>query len=485
MIPMSLADLAAVVGGVIRGAPGAVLVDGPVTTDSREVGPGALFVARAGEHADGHDFVTSAAEQGAVAALVEREVPGLPCVVVDDTERAFGRLARAVVDGVPGLIVVGVTGSSGKTTTKDLLGAVLQSAAPTVAPIGSYNSEVGVPLTVCRVRPETRYLVAEMGARGVGHIAYLTEIAPPQVGVVLNVGSAHLGEFGSREAIGRAKSELVAALPADGLAVLNADDEIVRGMAAVTAARVVLVGEHADADLRAAEVDLDRGGRARFLVTDGERRRRVHLPFAGRHQVNNALSVLAVALEVGISLDDACAALESATLASRWRMEVTERTDGVTVVNDAYNANPESMAAALAALQRMGQGRRSWAVLGTMLELGAESDALHAAVGSAAVGYGVDELVVVGATAAPIADGAMARSGSVAPIGGVTLAPTGSSPAASGVTRVRAVADVEVAEILLRAELTAGDVVLFKSSRDAGLRWLGDRLTEMTVEDPT
>ncbi|MGL4178336.1 MAG: UDP-N-acetylmuramoyl-tripeptide--D-alanyl-D-alanine ligase, partial [Dermatophilaceae bacterium] len=458
------------------GAGAAVLVDGPVTTDSREAGPGGLFVARAGEHADGHDFAAAALHQGAVAALVERPVDGVPCVVVDDTEHAFGRLARAVVDALPELVVVGITGSSGKTTTKDLLGAVLASDAPTVAPVGSYNSEVGVPLTVCRVRPDTRYLVAEMGARGVGHIAHLARVAPPRVGVVLNVGSAHLGEFGSRAAIGRAKSELVAALPPSGLAVLNADDDIVRGMAAVTSARVVLVGESEDADLRASEVELDGSGRARFVVTATERRRTVRLAVAGRHQVGNALSVLAVALEVGMSLDDACTALESATLDSRWRMEVTERADGVTVVNDAYNANPESMTAALAALQRMGEGRRTWAVLGTMLELGAESDALHAAVGSTAVGRGIDELVVVGAAASPIADGARAAVTGAAPDGG---------GASSGTTRVRTVDDAEAAEILLRAELAPGDVVLFKSSRDAGLRWLGDRLAAATPGEPT
>ncbi|MGL5865942.1 MAG: UDP-N-acetylmuramoyl-tripeptide--D-alanyl-D-alanine ligase [Dermatophilaceae bacterium] len=473
MIPMTLGAVADATGGRVVDADAAVVVDGPVTTDSREAGPGGLFVARAGAQADGHDFARSALGQGAVAALVERPVPGVPCVLVHDTEQAFGRLARSVVDALPGLIVLGITGSSGKTTTKDLLGAVLRSDAPTVAPVGSYNSEVGVPLTVCRVRPDTRYLVAEMGARGVGHIAHLTQVAPPRVGVVLNVGSAHLGEFGSRAAIGTAKSELVTALPADGLAVLNADDVIVRGMAAVTSARVVLVGESADADLRASEVELDRSGRARFVVTTSGGQRTVRLAVAGRHQVGNALSVLAAALDVGMSLGDAGDALESATLDSRWRMEVTDRADGVTVVNDAYNANPESMMAALAALQRMGEGRRTWAILGAMLELGGESDALHAEVGSVAVGCGIDELVVVGA-AAPIADGA--RAGAVRP---------GGRGRSSSGTRVRTVADVEAAEALVRAELAAGDIVLVKSSRDAGLRWLGDRMAAATSQDPT
>jgi UDP-N-acetylmuramoyl-tripeptide--D-alanyl-D-alanine ligase len=499
MIPMDVAAVAAATRGRLTAdgsrAVETIVVDGPVTTDSREIAPGGLFVARAGEHADGHDFVAAAAERGAVAALVERPVDGLPGIVVDDTEAAFARLARAVVDAVPGLTVVGITGSSGKTTTKDLLGAVLGADAPTVAPVGSYNSEVGVPLTVCRVVPDTRYLVAEMGARNVGHIAHLTRVAPPSIGVVLNVGSAHLGEFGSREAIGRAKSELVAALPTDGLAVLNADDDIVRAMAGATTARVVLVGEGADADLRASEISLDAGGRARFAVTTPADRRRVCLAVPGRHQVGNALSVLAVALEVGIDLEATCATLESARLESRWRMEVTERPDGVTIVNDAYNANPESMTAALAALERMGEGRRTWAVLGTMLELGSESDALHADVGAAAVHGAVDELLVVGAAAEPIADGARlaaaangvpslaGRSGGEHEQFGGVRAP--GARASSAMTRVRTVADAAAAETVLRDELRPGDVALFKSSRDAGLRWLGDRLAAVSAEEPT
>ncbi|HET7761428.1 MAG TPA: UDP-N-acetylmuramoyl-tripeptide--D-alanyl-D-alanine ligase [Phycicoccus sp.] len=467
MIPMTLAEVAAVTGGRLvlpdGGAdpidPADVVVDGPVVTDSREAGPGGLYVARVGEHADGHDFVGGAIELGAVAALVTRPVAGAWCVVVDDTQEAFAALAREVVRRADGLTVVGITGSSGKTSTKDLLGTVLATAGPTVAPVGSYNSEVGVPLTVCRVEPDTRFLVAEMGARGVGHIAYLTRMAPPRIGIVLNVGTAHVGEFGSREAIGRAKSELVAALPAHGVAVLNADDTVVRGMAAVTAARVVLVGEAADAVVRATDVRLDAGGRASFTLTSPAGERPVALGLVGRHHVANALAVVATALELGLTLDAVVAALEAATPVSRWRMEVTERPDGVTVVNDAYNANPDSMRAALLALERMGEGRRTWAVLGTMLELGEESDALHAQVGEEAVARGVDELLVVGRPAAALADGARAAL---------------SGAAAS--TRVRTAPDADAAEALLRAELAPGDVVLFKSSRDAGLRLLGDRL---------
>ena len=413
-----------------------------------------------GEHADGHDFVAGAVERGAVAALVTRPVEGVPCVVVADTQDAFAALAREVVHRLPGMAVVGITGSSGKTSTKDLLGTVLATAGPTVAPVGSYNSEVGVPLTVCRVTADTRFLVVEMGARGIGHVAYLARMAPPRVGVVLNVGTAHVGEFGSREAIATAKSELPAALPREGLAVLNADDAAVRAMASVTVARVVLVGEAEDADVRATDVSLDAGGRASFTVHAPQGSRVVHLGMVGRHHVGNALAVVAVATELGMTLESVCAALESARPVSRWRMEVVERADGVTLVNDAYNANPDSMRAALGALERMGEGRRTWAVLGTMLELGDESEALHAEVGAEVVAHGVDELVVVGPAAAALAAGARDA--------GPASGPTG--------THVREVPDADTAEALLDAELAPGDVVLFKSSRDAGLRLLGDRL---------
>jgi len=392
--------------------------------------------------------------------MVTRPVEGVPCVVVADTQDAFAALAREVVRRLPTMAVVGITGSSGKTSTKDLLGTVLATAGPTVAPVGSYNSEVGVPLTVCRVTAETRFLVVEMGARGIGHVEYLARMAPPRVGVVLNVGTAHVGEFGSREAIATAKSELVAALPREGLAVLNADDPAVRAMASVTIARVVLVGEADDADVRATDVALDSGGRASFTVHAPQGSRAVHLGLVGRHHVGNALAVVAVATELGLPFESVCAALESARPVSRWRMEVVERADGVTLVNDAYNANPDSMRAALTALERMGEGRRTWAVLGTMLELGDESDALHAEVGAEVVARGVDELVVVGPAAAALAAGAR------------------DAGTASGVTgtRVREVPDADRAEALLDAELAPGDVVLFKSSRDAGLRLLGDRL---------
>ncbi len=473
MIPLTLAHLAEATGGRLfdaAGRPagpgssaGAVLVDGPVVTDSRECRAGSLYVARIGEHADGHGFVDAAVQAGAIAALTSRPIVGLPHLVVDDVQTAFGALARAVLDAATGLTVIGITGSSGKTSTKDLIAQLLATAGETVAPVGSFNGEIGVPLTVCRITPTTRFLVVEMGARGLGHIAYLTRIAPPRIGVVLNVGTAHVGEFGSRDNIARAKAELVQALPDEGIAILNADDPVVSAMAARTSARVVRVGEGRDADVRAQEVGLDAHGRPRFVLVTPGGSVRVMLRLHGRHHVGNALAAAAVALECGLSLADIGTALREAGPVSRWRMEVTERPDGVTVVNDAYNANPDSMGAALRALCAMGQPdggpvRRTWAVLGEMLELGADARSEHVGVGATVVTAEVDRLVVVGPGAAAIGDGALAA---------------GMPPA-----HLSRVLDPEAAYQLLCEKLRPGDVVLVKSSNAAGLRWLGDRVAE-------
>ena len=459
MIPLTLAELAAATGAHLAGASADrhdTVVDGVVTTDSRECGPGSLYVARRGEHADGHDYADSAVAAGAVAVLGERPVGGVPTLVTDDVQTAFGRVARAVVDRAPDLTIVGVTGSSGKTTVKDLLSAVLGTRGPTVAPVNSLNGEIGVPLTVCRIEESTRFLVAEMGARGVGHLTYLTTIAPPQVAVVLNVGLAHVGEFGSVDNIALAKSELPRAVPPEGLAVLNRDDPAVTAMAEGLACRVVMVGEHDEADLRAVDVTLDGRGRASYrLVGRDGLEAAVTLAQPGRHQVGNSLSVLAAALEVGVPLEQAVEKLATAGPASRWRMEVTERPDGVTVVNDAYNANPDSVRAALRALADMEVAGRRVAVLGGMLELGAASEEQHRATGAAAAELGVDLLVGVGELARDVVAGFEAGSG-------------------DGETRW--VGDTDTAHDLLGTLLRPGDVVLLKSSRDSGLRWLGDRL---------
>jgi UDP-N-acetylmuramoyl-tripeptide--D-alanyl-D-alanine ligase len=458
---LSLSEIRSLTGGTVYGAEGAdtIVVDATVTTDSRDCVPGSLYVARVGEHADGHDFVPAAATNGAVAALTSRVVDGVPCLVVDDVQTAFGRVARGVVDRAAELRVVGITGSSGKTTTKDLLASVLSSVAETVAPVNSLNGEIGVPLTVCRVTPTTRFLVAEMGARGVGHVEYLTRIAPPQVAIVLNVGTAHVGEFGSRGNIARAKAELPRAVPAEGLAILNADDPLVAAMREDLACRVLLVGRDDDADVRATEVTLDDRGRAAYTIVCPQGTTRISLRLSGAHHVGNSLAVAAAALELGLTLDQVAAGLSAAEPVSRWRMEITERPDGVVVVNDAYNANPDSMRAALDAVAGMSAPGERWAVLGGMLELGPDSDAEHAAVGAYAAGLGFDHVVAVGEGARPLAAAAPGSEW---------------------------VADTDAAHALLEARVRSGDVVLLKSSRDSGLRWLGDRLAGLppTVAPP-
>ena len=457
MIPLSLAEVAAATGGTLTAAADpAAQVTGGVVTDSRAVGPGDLFVALAGERVDGADFAPQALSAGAVAVLGGRDL-GLPGVVVDDPAQALGRLARAVVDRL-GPTVVAVTGSSGKTTTKDLLADVLSRLGPVVAPQGSYNNEIGLPVTALRCEPGTRVLVSEMGARGTGHIAYLCTITPPQVSIALNVGSAHLGEFGSREAIATAKGEIVEALAPSGLAVLNADDPLVSAMAARTRARVTTFGESAGADVRADDVVLDAAGRASYTLRDATGASRVSLRLVGEHQVSNTLAVAAVARYLGMSLDEVAAALSEAAPSSRWRMEVTERPDGVTVVNDAYNANPESMRAGLKALVSIAGPRRSWAVLGEMRELGETALAEHDAIGRLAVRLDVDRLVAVGEGARAIHLGA-AHEGSW------------------GRESVW-VPDVAAAVALLTAEVEPGDVVLVKGSRLVGLEAVAHALLE-------
>jgi UDP-N-acetylmuramoyl-tripeptide--D-alanyl-D-alanine ligase len=466
VIPLTLAELAGAVGGDLVG--GDATITGSVLVDSRAVRAGDLFVALPGERVDGADYLPAAAAAGAAGALSTRPDPALPCVVVADPVAALGRLAHAVHERLAagGLVTVGITGSSGKTSTKDLLGQVLAAEGPTVSPQGSFNNDIGLPLTVLTAGPDTRFLVLEMGARGPGHIARLCRIARPDIGVVLNVGSAHLGEFGSAEVIAASKGELVEALPAGGTAVLNADDHRVLGMAPRTTAHVVTTGIQADADVRAVDVDLDDAARARFTMRAGGEGHPVALQVVGAHQVANALSAAAAALAAGMTPGAVARALSVAGPRSRWRMEVTRRPDGVVVVNDAYNANPESMRAALDALIRL-PGRRRIAVLGAMGELGAGADAAHARLGRDVVRAGVDVLVSVGPDAIGVHTGALAERSA----GDRTT----SDDVVQGdrtLDSVLHVPDRDAARRLLTAELDAGDVVLVKASRAYGLEQL-------------
>ncbi|MEV0264494.1 UDP-N-acetylmuramoyl-tripeptide--D-alanyl-D-alanine ligase [Streptomyces sp. NPDC050617] len=467
MIDLSLAEITAIVGGQPRDLPDPEQrVTGPVVIDSRDVRPGGLFAAFAGERVDGHDFAERAVAAGAVAVLATRPLGGaVPSIVVDDVVAALGALARAVAQRL-GATLVALTGSVGKTSTKDLIAQLLERIGPTVWTPGSFNNEIGLPLTALRADAATRHLVLEMGARSIGHIRYLTELTPPRVGVVLNVGTAHIGEFGGREQIAEAKGELVESLPTEadgGIAVLNADDPLVRAMSTRTKARTVLFGEAPDADVRAADIRLTEDGRPAFTLHTPTGCGPVTMRLYGEHHVSNALAAAAVAHELGMPADEIASALSEAGSLSRWRMEVTERADGVTIVNDAYNANPESMRAALRALVAMGgaasaAGGRTWAVLGQMAELGEESLAEHDAVGRLAVRLNVSKLVAVGGREA-----AWLRMGAY-------------NEGSWGEESVH-VSDAQAAIDLLRRELRPGDVVLVKASRSVGLERLGEALT--------
>ncbi|WP_323961476.1 UDP-N-acetylmuramoyl-tripeptide--D-alanyl-D-alanine ligase [Arthrobacter sp. JZ12] len=480
MIELSAADIAAITGGVLSGPaqqePSRVVSS--ATTDSRESLPGGLFIAKPGEATDGHHFVAGAFANGAVLALVERPVTDdagneYPAVVVPDAVEAMGKLAAEVVRRLrehSPLTVIGITGSAGKTTTKDVLAQILQEEGPTVAPIGSYNGEIGVPLTVFSAEYGTRYLVIEMGATGVGHIEYLTSMVRPDLGIVLCVGSAHAGEFGGVERIAEAKSELPRSLSRDGVAILNGDDARVAAMSEMTQAPTVWFTEDptfgtAGTAVRAEDVSLSVEGNPCFtLVLPDGGRHQVRSLLIGRHHVANLLAAATAAHVLGVPGERIASALSGARAVSRWRMERTDRPDGVTVINDAYNANPESMRAALATLAELGRGRRTWAVLGEMLELGEDSVSAHDALGRVVVRLNISKLIVVG-------EGARAMH-------------TGAVLEGSWGDEAVFVSDVSEAEGILDRELEPGDLVLVKSSNGAGLRHLGDRLATSSNNHP-
>jgi UDP-N-acetylmuramoyl-tripeptide--D-alanyl-D-alanine ligase len=475
MIPLTLAEIAGIAGGEVTGtgmtdlsSRGTAVITGPVVIDSRKSLPGALFAALPGERVDGHDYAPAAVAAGAAAVLASRPLPeaGVPVIVVPDVTAALGRLAHTVLDRLPHAVIAAITGSAGKTSTKDLTAQLAERLGPTVAPEGNFNNELGLPLTVLRADADTRYLILEMGARGIGHIAALTQIARPRIGVVLRVGRAHAGEFGSTDAVAKAKGELVEALPADGVAILNADDPNVAAMAARASARVVTFGAPPDSqapatrqapDVAARDIRLDDLGRPAFRLVMPGGSARVALRLHGAHHVSNALAAAAIAAELGMTVPAIADGLSAATARSKRRMELTRRADGVLVLNDAYNANPDTVGVALDALRHLASGgRRGFAVLGHMTELGEIEVASHYEVGKLAAQAGVTGLVVVGEQASPVLDGARAE------------------PSWHG--QAIAVPDGTAAVAALGNLLRPGDVVLVKASNAAGLWEVADGL---------
>jgi UDP-N-acetylmuramoyl-tripeptide--D-alanyl-D-alanine ligase len=452
VIPRLLSEVAEAVGGRLRGDDATVSV---VETDSRRVEPGALFVALRGTRSDGHDFVDEALARGAAAAIVRSVGSGAPVIEVADTGRALLDLAADERRRMPDTRLIGVTGANGKTSTKDLASAVLSTRFRTWANPASFNNEIGLPMTLLSSEPGTEVVVAEMGARREGDVALLCEVARPDVVVVTNIGVAHMEIFGSWDAIARAGAEPVEWLGPDGVAILNADDPVVRAYGERARTRVVTFGVDAAADVRALDVVLDDDGRASFSLESGGERERVELAVAGEHMVPNALAAAAIGLGFGLTAAECAAALKGARIAA-WRMETFMTSGGVVVVNDAYNANPESMSAALKTSRWMAQRGRLAAVLGHMAELGPIAFEEHERLGELVVRIGVDRLITVGEAARAIARAAI-REGQLP------------QDVASYGEPAEAANDV-------RAWARSGDVILLKGSRVVGLERAAEAL---------
>ena len=468
MFDLTLGQVCEIVGGKLIGDP-SIRLSG-ISIDSRKTTAGDLFAAIIGERVDGHEFVEQASKSGVTAFLTSREVIGDQVLVppspdaLDPVIHAIAKLSAHVRALMNGVDVIGVTGSSGKTSTKDMIGQVLSHAGVTHAPAGSLNNELGLPLTLLAAPIDTKYLVAEMGMRGLGHITHLCNLAQPTIGVVTNVGQAHIGEVGSIEAITKAKSELVMAIPASGFVVLNADDERVVAMRTLTEATVLTFGFSKAADVRAENLQLTESGSYNFDLVCGGERISTSIPILGEHNVVNALAATAVGFAVGMKVKDIANALTTLEQMSKWRMEVKQLPGNVTIINDAYNANPESMTAALQTLTAIPARGQTFAILGKMHELGEASDAIHAQIANLAVQLGVTQVIAVGE---------LANSYSL----------TGLSSAASAGDLLESEAqesvwlpDFDQACDYIVKQVNSGDILLFKASRAEHFEVLAEQI---------
>jgi len=394
MINLEAAKIAEIVGGKLIGSD--VTVTAAPVFNSKDAVAGSIFLALPGEKVDGHQFIAEAFARGSVLAFTIQEVPER-CIVVENVLIALNRLASYVRASLPNLKVVALTGSQGKTTTKDLLNHILSTVAPTVAPAGNFNNELGAPITLLQCDAKTRFCILEMGARHIGDIAVLCKMATPDIGVVLKVGSAHIGEFGSAEAVALAKSEMISSLRDEAVAVLGQYDKFTIEMKSLHKGKIITFGETPKADVRATDIEI-REGRPHFDLVTPAGRAAVGLRIAGIHQVANALAAAAIATNLEISIEVIAGALSTAELNSKWRMEIHEL-QGLVLINDAYNSSPESAEAALRTLVLFAQerGGQSWAFLGKMHELGASSPQRHASLGTLASELGIDHLVCIGA----------------------------------------------------------------------------------------
>ena len=446
MITLTAGEIALLVGGELLCDRDLLVSKAPVF-DSRMATPGCFFLALKGENADGHEFAADAYRNGAMFSLTSERIDG-PCIVVKDVLEALSILAAFVRKRLDKLVVIGITGSQGKTSTKDLLTHMLGAVGPTVAPAGSFNNDLGLPITLLQCDDRTRFCILEMGARHLGDISRLCEIAKPNIGVVLTVGTAHIGEFGSREVIAQTKGELIASLDKDGIAILGTYDEFTPKMTSLHHGQVILFGEKADIQVRAADIEM-REGRPHFDLVTPAGRDAVGMRAVGAHQVANALAVAAVGTALALPLELIASSLSTAEISSKWRMELHESAD-LLIINDAYNANPESMSAAMRALVLFAQerGGSSWAFVGKMNELGQTQGPQSAAIGALAVELGIDHLVEINA-------------------------PEYGEPVGAMVVHHRS--SIEAALDLVQY-FAPGDVVLVKASRSQGFEVLAESL---------
>ena len=465
MISMTLADIAQTMQGTLvlgsTGSTAETIVSGLTDTDSRLITAGDIFVAKPGEFTDGHLFIPAAVENGAAVVIVDHEVDTtVPQIVVDDTVVAMGRLATEVVARVRAkgnLTVVGITGSNGKTTTKNLVASMCERVGPTVFPRDSFNNEVGTPITMLKITEDTRYLVLELGASGRGHIKRMTDMVRPDIAAVLMIGLAHAGEFGGIETTVVSKRELIESLGPDGIAILNLDDPRVMSMASAVPGDIITFGHSPEANVRVSDITSSIEGTEFDLHTPAGDAH-VRFKVLGEHHAMNAAAATAIALTLGFELELIVSSLESVIRAEHWRMELMGG-NGVTIINDAYNASPDSMAAALKTLRQVaGPKNRTIAVLGEMAELGEYAGEEQDRLALLIVRLGIDQLVVVG-------DGARRLH--------ISAINEGSWDGES-----KFYSTPDEAYDYLSSLLQAGDIVLVKSSNSAKLRFLGDRLGE-------
>lgn len=458
MIKLTLKEIAQAVNGNVENSYSNISVNGNVEIDSRKVKTGDLFIALNGHKVNGADFAQQAINNGAVGVICEKLIPNLPCIVVNEGKVnakdenqsaviALSKLAKFVLEKLPNIKKIALTGSTGKTTTKDLISDLAELLGPTVAPEGSFNNEIGLPITILKCDENTKVLVSEMGARRIGNIRQLCEIVQPDISLILNIGTAHIEIFGSKENILKAKSEIISSLESNKLAILNKDDESFEKLKTLTKADILTFGTK-DADVFATNIKIDNEGFATYTLNYKDQKVEIKLNLVGLHQVSNSLAAAACLISLGINVEKIAQKISNSFPKSKLRMQVEKSNTGIEVINDTYNANPESVIAALETLKTKSQNRNTWAILGEMRELGTESKIYHELVAQKIIDLDINNTLVIGPGAKYIYDYLMLNNY------------RGSATYSNNIFEA-----IKVCKVLLQNK----DLVLVKASRSIGL----------------